>query len=226
MAKSVTQVQILYEDNHLLAAVKPQGVPSQADASGDADIVSILKEYIKDKYQKPGNVFLGHVHRLDRPTGGVMLFARTSKAAARISDQIRSGKFQKTYYCVCEGRPLGGVMQDYLVKDPEDHTSRVANPGDAGAKLARLEYSVIDTRDNLSLCSVDLQTGRSHQIRVQFSNAGHPLYADARYNPGARAGQWLALWAVKIRFVHPVKGEPVTIESRPPRIAPWDLFEY
>lgn len=224
MAKIIAPVQILYEDNHLLAAVKPQGVPSQADSSGDPDILTILKHYIKDRYQKPGNVYLGLVHRLDRPTGGVMLFARTSKAAARLSAQLKTGAFRKTYYCVCQGRPGGGVMQDYLVKDENTNYSRVAAKEEKGAKLAKLEYSVLETKGGLSLCGVRLLTGRSHQIRVQFSHAGHPLYADARYNSNAQAGQWLALWAARIEFTHPTKGDTITIQSKPPAIEPWVLF--
>ena len=171
--------KILYEDNHLLVVKKDANMPVQADNSKDIDLLTELKEYIKKKYSKPGNVYLGLVHRLDRPVAGVMVFAKTSKSAERLSEQIRNKTFKKTYYAIVEGKPnKNGMFKDKLLKDEKTNISKV----DPNGKEAILEYETIATKNNLSLVKINLLTGRSHQIRVQFSYHGYPLYGDMKYN--------------------------------------------
>lgn len=202
-------MEVLYEDNHLLVVIKPPGVPTQADSSKDEDMLTIAKKYIKEKYDKPGEVYLGLVHRLDRPVGGVMVFARTSKAASRLSEQIRKGIFKKTYICMCEGKPKGGVMEHYLLKDPFENKVVAAGQNAKGAKYSKLKYEVLAYKDDISTCQVDLITGRSHQIRVQFAASGHPLVNDMKYNKNAKPGWWVALYSKSIEFEHPIKKEPL-----------------
>lgn len=217
-------VTIVYEDNHLLVAQKPPGVLSQADHTGDVDMLGLLKGYIAQKYQKPGNVYLGLVQRLDRPTGGLMVFARTSKAAARLSQQIRQRQIKKGYLCVCRGVAAGeGRLHDYLLKDEMTNTVSVAPPGTPGAREALLDYRVVATGSGHTLCHVELITGRAHQIRVQFANMGHPIWGDARYNPNAQPGQNLALFCHQLAFLHPVSKEALAFEALPAG-RPWDWF--
>ncbi|MGI6150484.1 MAG: RluA family pseudouridine synthase [Christensenellales bacterium] len=218
-------MNILYEDNHLLCAVKPQNMPVAEDESRDLDLLNALKGYIKEKYQKPGAVFLGLVHRLDRPAGGVLVFARTSKAAARLFDAMRSGKFEKTYLAVlCGSGPDQGELVDYLVKDEKTRCSRVISKGEPGAKEARLSFETIARAEGLTLVKIRLHTGRHHQIRVQFASRGLPLYGDARYNPQSKPGQQLALWAASLSFPHPTRKETITIAQNPPSLYPWTEF--
>ncbi len=216
--------RILYEDNHILVVVKPKGMPVQADASGDADLATVLKEYIKVKYRKPGAVWLGIVHRLDRPVGGVMVFARTSKAAARLSDEIRRGEMNKRYLCVAKGEFSPGSWEDWLLKDSATNTSRTVPEGTEGAKNASLIQRTIAYEQGLSLTEVELLTGRSHQIRVQFSSRGHALWGDARYNPESKPGQDIALFAAELSFTHPTTKERLTFTASPEGV-PWNLFE-
>jgi 23S rRNA pseudouridine1911/1915/1917 synthase len=206
-------MKVLYEDNHLLVVIKPQGIPTQADSSGDTDMLTLCKQYIKEKYNKPGEVYLGIVHRLDRPVGGVMVFARTSKAAARLSEQIRKGEFKKTYICMCEGKPKGGKMEHYLRKDFKDNKVKVVSQDTEGAKYSLLKYEVIGFKDNIATCQVDLITGRSHQIRIQFAASGYPLINDMKYNKKAKPGNWIALYSKSIAFEHPTKKEPVEFSA-------------
>jgi len=218
-------MKILYEDNHLFCAVKPQNMPVAGDDSGDLDLLTALKGYVKEKYQKPGAVFLGLVHRLDRPAGGVMVFARTSKAAGRLSDAMRAGQFKKTYLAViCGEAPQTGVFSDWLVRDEKTHSTRVADPREPGAKEARLSFETVARADGLSLVRIRLHTGRHHQIRVQFASRGLPLYGDARYNPRATPGEQLALWAFALSFPHPVTKETVALSAEPPALYPWTAF--
>ena len=217
-------MQILYEDNHLLIAVKPVNIPSQGDPSGDADMLTLLKAYIKEKYNKPGEVYLGLVHRLDRPAGGVMAFARTSKAAARLSAQFAGHGAKKRYLAVLCGEGNGGSFADYIRKEANG-TASLCDEGAAEAKAARLSYAPLAYTEGLTLADVSLQTGRHHQIRVQFAHLGLPLYGDARYNPRAKPGEQLALWAASLSFPHPVTKETVLIEKEPPGIFPWTVFE-
>ena len=212
---------ILYEDNHLLVVVKPFNIPVQADISGDMDLLTFYKQDLKQTYHKPGDAYLGLVHRLDRPTGGVMVFAKTSKAAARLSRQMQQNQMQKTYLLRCEKAPLppSGTMEDYLRKD-RDQMVRVVPADTAGAKRAVLHYQTLHTnQDGSACCRVVLETGRSHQIRVQFASRGFPLLGDARYGKG---GRQLCLWASSLSLIHPTKQErmvfiapaPIQIEAK------------
>lgn len=217
-------VPVLYEDNHLLIVQKPQNMPAQSDSSGDPDLLTVLKAYVKKKYNKPGDVYLGLVHRLDRPAGGVMAFARTSKAAARLSAQLKTRQMSRTYLAVVAGAiKEDGALCDWLWKDERSNTSRVVSEGTAGAKLARLSYRALGVCGGNTLVEVHLDTGRSHQIRVQFAHAGHPLVCDQKYNRGAERGD-LALWAWKLSLEHPTKKEPMTFTCPPPDRAPWNAF--
>lgn len=206
-------MKVLYEDNHLLVVVKPPGIPTQADSSGDEDMLTMCKQYVKEKYNKPGDVYLGLVHRLDRPVGGVMVFARTSKAASRLSEQIRNGTFKKTYICMCEGKPKGGTMEHYLWKDFTENKVIAVNQGAKNAKYALLKYEVIKFKDGISTCQVNLITGRSHQIRVQFAASGYPLLNDMKYNKKAKPGNWITLYSKSIEFEHPTKKEPIEFSA-------------
>ena len=217
-------IDVLYEDNHLLAVVKPPNLPAQADRSGDDDLLSILKRYIGNKYQKPGNVYLGLVHRLDRPVGGVMVFARTSKAAARLSAAFAEHAQDRRYLAVLRGSLPGEVtLEDDLVKDPATGTVRVAPAGTPGAKHARLASRPLARREGLTLTEARLFTGRAHQIRVQHSHAGLPLWGDARYGQG-RPGQQIALWAASLALEHPTRHVAMRFACPPPRTEPWTAF--
>lgn len=214
-------IKILYEDNHLLVVVKPINMPVCEDSSGDVDLLTYLKGYIKDKYNKPGNVYLGLIHRLDRPVGGIMVFAKTSKCASRLSEQVRSGKLHKKYYAVICGSLRGsGVFNDKLLKDSRTNMVRV----DSRGKDSSLEYSVISSKGNFSLVDINLITGRSHQIRVQFSSRGYPLYGDQRYNKSASVGEQIALFSYYLSFYHPISGDLIEFKENIPNRKPFDLF--
>lgn len=219
-------LKVLYEDNHIIVVVKPYNVPSQSDKTEDLDMLTIVKEYIRRKYNKPGNVYVGLVHRLDRPVGGVMVFAKTSKAASRLSESIRNKSFSKTYLAVVNGKytEKQGRLEDYLWKDEGLNKSKVVSKDKQGAKFASLSYEVIDEYENLSLVKIELETGRHHQIRVQFSNDGHALYGDQKYGKGP-SGKQIALWAYKIRFKHPVKDDIMEFESLPDGNEVYNLFK-
>lgn len=217
--------QILYEDNHIIVAVKPPNVPSQADSSKDADFLSAVKEYVKIKYSKPGETFLGLVHRLDRPCGGVMVFARTSKAAARLNDAIKSYGFDKRYLAIVKETPnlkKDDVLKNYIIKDRQRNTSRVTNMEEKGAKYAELNYKTVEVKEERALVEIQLKTGRPHQIRVQMAHIGAPLEGDYRY--GGSKGVNLALWAYALKFTHPVKKEVMQFCVPPPNYSPWNYF--
>ncbi len=217
-------MKILYEDNHLLVVVKEINIPVCADDSHDLDLLNMLKQYLKEKYHKPGNVYLGLVHRLDRPVSGVMVFAKTSKAASRLSEQIRTNKLEKQYHAVVLGKvDDNGKYEDKLLKDSKDNTTKV----DKNGKLSILEYQLIkyDEKTNYSLVKINLKTGRSHQIRVQFASRKHYLYGDQRYNPFVKEKQQIALCATKLSFFHPISKEKVTFEIPLPNIYPWNIFK-
>lgn len=219
-------MEVIYEDNHIIVVNKPAGIPSQGDKSGDKDMLSIVKEYLREKYNKPGNVYVGLVHRLDRMTSGLMVFAKTSKGASRLSESIRIGDFKKEYMAVVSGTMNIGKteeLEDYLVKNEKTNTSRVTDSTNRNAKLAKLKYTVIgNTKYNgkdYSYIRVKLYTGRHHQIRVQLSNIGHPLYGDVKY--GNIKGE-LALFACHLEFIHPTKDEIMTFDLLPRSEGIWE----
>ncbi len=216
MDQLMNQLHILYEDNHLLVVEKPVNIPVQGDISGDMDLLTLLKAYVKKKYDKPGEVYLGLVHRLDRPVGGVMVFARTSKAAARLTAQFANRTAKKRYVAVTEGLAKPAVrLEDWLCKDERTFSSAVVTEGTAGAKLAKLRYELLAAADGKSLLNVELFTGRPHQIRVQLAHAGLPIYGDQRYNPHATPGEQIALWAYALTLHHPTLGEEMTFTLLP-----------
>ena len=215
-------INIIYEDNHLLVVEKPINVPIQEDNSHDLDFLTTLKEFIKKRDNKPGNVYLGLVHRLDRPVGGIMVFAKTSKCASRLSQQIKDRTFKKTYYAVVEGKlEKKGIFKDNLLKDTKTNIVKVDKRG----KEAILNYELVDYQDNLSLVKINLQTGRSHQIRVQFSSRNHALYGDNKYNKNAKTGQQIALFAQKIEFTHPTTKEEMLFDLEIKNKYPWNIFK-
>lgn len=220
--------KIVYEDNHIIVVVKPHNISVQEDESKDIDMLTIIKNFIKERDDKQGNVFLGLVHRLDRPTGGVMVFAKTSKAASRLSSQLKDKKLRKHYLCVVNGRPQ--IVQDrlvtYLKKDEKTNTVSIAPKLEDGSKEAILEYEVIETRNKLSLIDVNLITGRSHQIRVQMAKQLNlPIYGDFKYGDKDHAGN-LALWAYELTFIHPTTKENMKFRVEPDYKNPaFKLFE-
>lgn len=218
-------MKIFYEDNHIIVVEKKPNQPTQEDASNDYDLLSEIRDYIKVTYNKPGNVFVGLVHRLDRPVGGVMVFAKTSKAASRLSDQVRTHKLDKIYTAVIQGALEPQTLRDYMLKNRKTNMSRVVSKNTPEAKYAELVIlkSFYNAEHNLSTVNVSLITGRSHQIRVQFSSRNHPLWGDARYNPQAKAGQQIALWATTLTFDHPTTKERMTFESHTPDRYPFTL---
>lgn len=216
------KVNVIYEDNHIIVVEKPRNMLVQADDTNDIDLLTIVKNYLKEKYHKPGNVYLGLVHRLDRPVGGIMVFAKTSKAAGRLSDSIRRHNFQKTYLAVVCGKFTGtGTLEDYLKKDEKNNITRVADDG----KYAKLEYDVLDYKEGKTLVKINLITGRSHQIRVQFASRNLPLWGDQKYNTKAVVGEQIALWAYKIRFEHPVSKETLEFKLNPKDEYPWNIYK-
>jgi 23S rRNA pseudouridine1911/1915/1917 synthase len=218
-------MNILFEDNHLIVVVKEPNIPMQEDESKDLDLLNMIKDYLRVKYNKPGNIYVGLVHRLDRPVGGVVVFAKTSKAASRLSEAIRTRMIDKEYLAIVEGKLSSeGTLTDTLKKDTRLNTTKVVEDDDPEGKLAQLEYRVISTKENLSLVKIKLLSGRSHQIRVQFASRNHPIWGDARYNPGSKPGQQIALWAVSLSFPHPVTKEKMTFTSEPPNTHPWNRF--
>jgi 23S rRNA pseudouridine1911/1915/1917 synthase len=208
---------VLYEDNHLIAVDKPPGLASQPDRTGDACILDVVKDDLRRRYAKPGEVYLAGVHRLDRPACGALLMAKTSKAAARMSELFREGRLDKTYLAVVDHAPgeASGRLTDWLVKDAARNTSRVAGPRAKGAKEAVLDYKVI-VAGAPALLAVRLLTGRSHQIRVQLSHIGSPVAGDRRYGSKIALGSAVALHCAALRFEHPVRKEIVTIAAAAP----------
>jgi 23S rRNA pseudouridine1911/1915/1917 synthase len=212
------ELQVLYEDNHCLAVYKPCGVVSAHFQGGAKTCDMLVREYLKAKYQKPGKVFLGVVHRLDRPVSGVLLFARTSKAAARLSEQFRLGTVEKTYWGIVEGEVanLAGSLEDWLRKDEERGRVEVVGADEPGARQALLHYERRSSRGGLSLLELRPQTGRTHQLRVQLAHHGHPIVGDAKYGSVTVFERTIALHARSLTFLHPVRYEPVTLTAEPP----------
>lgn len=215
-------INVIYEDNHLLVVEKPINIPVQADESKDNDLLTILKNYVKSKYNKPGNVYLGLVHRLDRPVSGIMVFAKTSKAASRLSEQIRNKDFDKKYVAiVMNDIESNGTLKDKLLKDEKTNIVSINSNG----KEAILHYRKIAFINNMSLVDIDLETGRSHQIRVQFSHHGNPLYGDQKYNHNSKVGEQIALFAYSLSFNHPINNEKLSFTLPLPKTNPWTLFD-
>lgn len=221
-------LKILFEDNHIIVVEKKPNIPSQADKTEDEDMLTIVKQYIKEKYNKPGNVYLGLVHRLDRPVGGVMIFAKTSKAAARLSEQVRSKVFKKKYLAVVDGKieEQVGTLENYLYKDERLNMSRVVSKDKKNAKLAKLDYKVLKYNEikNLSLLEINLHTGRHHQIRVQLSNFGHSIFGDQKYGNRGQ-GKQIALWAYELTIEHPITKEKITFRDLPEAVGTWCILK-
>lgn len=216
-------IEILFEDNHLLAVNKPAGLLSQEDHTGQPDLLNLCKEYLKQEYNKKGDAFLGLLHRLDKPVSGVMLFAKTSKAASRISEQIRKRSIKKSYHAVVEGvAPQNGMLQDFLLKNKKTNTVSVVSKKNKRAKKAELIYQRELIENNLSLLNITLITGRPHQIRVQLSNLGYPIYGDKKY--GSKNGGDIRLHASELTFSHPTLKNEVSIRTSLPKGFPWDFF--
>ena len=222
----MNRMQILYEDNHIIAVNKAPGEIVQGDKTGDKPLSEILKEYIKTKYNKPGEVFLGVPHRLDRPTSGVVLFARTSKALIRLNEMFMDHEaIRKTYWAIVQGAPKQpeARLENYLIRNEAQNKSYIAKPGTKDAKLAVLTYKTLARGDNYTLLEVELLTGRHHQIRCQLAAIGCPIKGDLKY--GAKRSNpdgSISLHARQISFVHPVKKEPLTIVAPVPKDS---LFE-
>ena len=229
MSVTYKDIPIIYEDNHILVVVKPFSIPSQEDSTKDPDMLTLLKDYIRETYHKAGNVFLGLVHRLDRPTGGVMVFAKTSKAAQRLSESIVEGDFEKKYFAVLSDLPREkrGRLHNYLLKDEVKNVVSIVPMGVKGAKEAVLDYAILEKKERLCLVEIKLYTGRSHQIRVQTANIGCPVVGDVKY-AGKKyvKSDNLALWSTEIRFTHPTKKEVMVFRAFPDDGAfPWSEFD-
>lgn len=229
---SASMIEVLYEDNHLLVVKKPPNLLTQGDDSGEVNLLDMAKLYIKEKYQKPGDVYLGMVHRLDRPVGGVITFARTSKAANRLTQQIQAREIEKYYLSVVEGniKEKKGVLENYLIKDRNQNISFVVSKEEPGAKFARLFYEKIatiqETSESYTLLKIKLETGRSHQIRLQLAHFGHPLFGDNKYGEKTnQSTKQLALWSCEMGFTHPTTKEKMRFHTIPNvEQFPWGLF--
>lgn len=221
-------LKVIYEDNHIIVVEKQPNIPSQADKTGDIDMLTLVKQYIKEKYNKPGNVYLGLIHRLDRPVGGVMIFAKTSKAASRLSDQVREKVFKKKYLAVVDGKvePRSGTLEDYLYKDERNNMSKVVDKNKKNAKFAKLDYELVKYNEvkDLSLIKVNLHTGRHHQIRVQLANFGHSIFGDQKYGTRGK-GKQIALWAYLLTIKHPITKEEMTFKDLPEAVGTWCILK-
>ena len=220
-------IDVLYEDNHLIGLNKPSGWPTTHFDGSEETVDRLAKTYLKEKYHKPGNVFLGVVHRLDKPVSGALVFARTSKAAARLSEQFREGAVEKVYWAVIESprKPTdrdpwaadAGSLDDWLLHDDAEQRVKVVPANTPGAKPARLQYQVKGRHDGLIWLELRPHTGRKHQLRVQLASRGYPIYGDTKYGSPNRLGNAIALHARSLTFLHPTKGDPVTLTAELPR---------
>ncbi len=217
---------ILYEDNQIIVALKQPNQLTQSDSTGDSDLLSAVKEYVREKYQKPGEAYIGLVHRMDRPVSGLLVFARTSKAAARLSEQVRTHALNREYVCVCEGEtPERFRLTDYLKKDEERNVvSVVPDYLKSEGKLAILNGRTIATHGGHSLVVIRLETGRAHQIRVQMQNSGHPLLGDNRYGNG-KPGQQIALYGMRLTLEHPTQHQKMIFAAPVPTTPFFKPFE-
>lgn len=219
--------RILFEDNHLLVVNKLPSEIVQGDKTGDEPLPERIKSFLKEKYQKPGNVFCGVVHRLDRPTSGVVVFAKTSKALERLNAQFREKETNKTYWAIVENKPkeLKGSLRDYLKKNESQNKSYIVNESTPGAKLALLHYQLLASSDRYHLLEVTIETGRHHQIRAQLSNIGCIIKGDLKYGAKrANKDASIGLHARSLRFFHPTTKEEITLIANPPADAVWDFF--
>ena len=219
---------IIFEDNHLLVVIKPQNIPVQEDESKDDDMLRKLKRYLVEKYNKPGDAYVGLVHRLDRPTGGVMVFAKTSKAAGRLCEQIKTDEFEKTYLAVVSGKPRldRARLVNFLKKDERNNVVKICPEFENGTKKAELDYQVLASNDKYSLVKVNLITGRSHQIRVQMAGINCPIVGDVKYGKEEKAKTNMALWATSLKLNHPVTKQRLTFKVFPPKDEkPWTDFD-
>ena len=216
---ALPELEILYEDNHCLAVAKPGGVLSTHFQGKEETIDRAVKQYLKTKHDKPGNVFLGIVHRLDRLVSGVLLFARTSKAAARLAKQFREGSVEKVYWAIVEGDldKTAGTLEDWLIKNEKTHHVEVVEPRTRGSRQALLHFQKRGEHGDLTWLEVRPQTGRTHQLRVQLAHLGHPIYGDARYGSIHTFEKAIALHARSLTFLHPVRYEPITLTADVPR---------
>ncbi|HLJ10296.1 MAG TPA: RluA family pseudouridine synthase [Planctomycetaceae bacterium] len=211
-------LDVLYEDNHCIAVAKPARVLTAGDKTGDVSLLELVKQYLKNKYRKPGNVFVGVVHRLDRPVSGVVLFARTSKAAGRLAEQFRKATVRKVYRAIVEGHLTepSGEFADWLLKNEETNVVRVVAAGTPSSRLAQLRFRRLESSGSVSLLEVTPTTGRSHQIRVQLASRGHPIYGDRKYGSKHSLPGSIALHAAELTFAHPTRREPVTLRAPDP----------
>lgn len=220
-----SEIEVIYEDNHLIAVNKKPSQIVQGDKTGDEPLSEKVKRYLKEKYQKPGEVFVGVVHRLDRPVSGVVLFAKTSKALARMNELFRTREMSKIYWAVVKNAPpkMEDTLVSYLLKDEKNNKSKVVSPSHKKALKAELSYAVIGKSDNYFLLRVEPLTGRHHQIRVQLSAMGCPIKGDVKYGFNrTNKDASIHLHARELAFVHPVKQEPVSIIAEPPAEVVWN----
>ena len=221
-------LKVIFEDNHIIVVEKPVNIPSQGDKTGDLDMLTIIKDYLKEKYNKPGNVYLGLVHRLDRPVGGVMVFAKTSKAASRLSEEVRIKELKKTYLVIVNGKmeKNEGTFEDYLLKNEKTNISKVVKQGTKNSKLAILDYEVMkyDKDTDLSVLKINLHTGRHHQIRVQLSSRNHSIYGDQKYG-GRGHGKQITLWSYKLKIKHPTTKKMIEFTSIPNIDGSWKILD-
>ncbi len=224
--KSVRE-QILYEDNHLIVVNKRPSELVQGDKTGDASIIDNVKNYLKIFYEKPGNVFLGLVHRIDRPVSGAVILAKTGKALTRLNDQIKNKEVQKTYWAITKNIPPQeeGHLINWLIKDEAKNKSKAYDTEKPGTKKAELKYKLISKSKDYVLLEVNLITGRHHQIRVQLAKIGCPIKGDLKYGfPRSNKDASISLHARKVSFIHPVKKERIEIIAPPPKDPLWDFF--
>ena len=221
-------LNVIYEDNHIIVVEKPAGVPTQADYTKDIDMYNLVRDYLKEKYNKPGQAFVGIVHRLDRPFGGIMVFAKTSKAAERLCADFKEHDLEKNYLAVINGKlkQEKGTLVNWLKKNQNTNKVYVATSITEGAKRAELNYQMLETFGPISLVKINLQTGRSHQIRVQMAAQNCPLFGDVKYGDKLSKGSNLALWAYELKFTHPVTKDSMVFVAYPPEEKePWKKFE-
>lgn len=219
---------VIYEDNHIIIVNKTASEIVQGDKTGDTPLSETVKQYLKEKYQQPGNVFIGVTHRLDRPVSGLVVFAKTSKALSRLNEMFKKGEVQKTYWAVVKNSPkeLEGELVNYLVRNEKQNKSYAYEVEKPGSKKAILNYRVIGKSDNYYLLEVDLKTGRHHQIRCQLAKMGCPIKGDLKYGfPRSNPDGSICLHARYVRFIHPVSKELITVEAPVPAGNLWNNFK-